>query len=203
MGRSRHTKYQIKVRKQASKGTLSLNKREGATMKMLATLVLMTASSAHGGKIVFKERPRDHRRFGGVDIFPSSTAVWDPVQFTSSSAPETADNNLSSNITSLSNATRVGAVCPDAAAWCSQPVNYPEEAILRAVKEQGDAIQILFPKEHKPTKEVLTLDPSIPVDDSVLGNRFGGSGDDEGAEEVNGSGDEELVIDTFTFPSCC
>merc|ERR1712107_191464 len=143
MGRSRHTKYQIKVRKQASKGTLSFNKREGATMKMLATLVLMTASSAHGGKIVFKEMPRDHRRFGGVDIFPSST-VWDPVQFTSSSAPETADNNLSSNITSLSNATRVGAVCPDAAAWCSQPVNYPDEAILRAVKKQGDAIQILF-----------------------------------------------------------
>ena len=94
-------------------------------MKMLATLVLMTASSAHGGKIVFKERPRDDRRFGGVDIYPSST-VWDPVQFTSSSAPETADNNLGSNITSLSNATGLGAVCPDAAAWCSQPVNYPE-----------------------------------------------------------------------------
>merc|ERR1712013_426261 len=160
-------------------------------MKMLATLVLMTASSAHGGKIVFKERPRDDRRFGGVDIYPSST-VWEPVQFTSSSAPETADNNLSSNITSLSTATRVGAVCPDVAAWCSQPVNYPKEAILRAVKKQGDAIQILFPKEQKPTKkEVLTLDPNIPVDDSVLGNRFGGSGDDEGAEEVDGSGDED------------
>ena len=161
-------------------------------MKMLATLVLMTASSTHGGKIVFKERPRDDRRFGGVDIFPSST-VWDPVQFTSSSAPETSDNNLSSNITSLSNATGLGAVCPDAAAWCSQPVNYPEEAILRAVKKQGDAIQILFPKEQKPTKEVLTLDPSIPLDDSVLGNRFGGSGDDEGAEEVDGSGDGDAV----------
>merc|ERR1711994_96970 len=153
-------------------GHSALTKKEGVTMKMLATLVLMTASSAHGGKIVFKERPRDNRRFGGVDIFPSST-VWDPVQFTS-----------------RSNATGVGAVCPDAAAWCSQPVNYPEEAILRAVKKQGDAIQILFPKEQKPTKEVLTLDPSIPVDDSVLGNRFGGSG-----EEVDGSGDGDAVHD--------
>merc|ERR1719213_850737 len=148
----------------------------------------MTASSAQGGKIVFKERPRDHRRFGGVDIFPSST-VWDPVQFTSSSAPETADNNLSSNITSLSNATGLGAVCPDAAAWCSQPVNYPEEAILRAVKKQGDAIQILFPKEQKPTKEVLRLDPSIPIDESVLGQRFGATEDLEGSGE-EGSGEE-------------
>ena len=160
---------------------------------MFPTLVLLTAAGAQGGKIVFKEReerPRDDRRFGGVDIYPPST-VWGPVQFTSSPVPEIANNSLSSGVesdASFSNATELNALCPNAAAWCSQPSNYPEEAIMRAVRKQGESIQILFPKEQKPTKEVLRLDPSIPIDESVLGQRFGATEDLEGSGE-EGSGD--------------
>jgi len=164
-------------------------------MKMFPTLVLLTAAAAgaQGGKIVFKEReerPRDDRRFGGVDIYPPST-VWGPVQFTSSPAPQIANNSLSSGVASdasSSNETELSALCPNEAAWCSQPSNYPEEAILRAVQKQGESIQILFPKEQKPTKEVLRLDPSIPIDESVLGQRFGATEDLEGSGE-EGSGD--------------
>jgi len=163
---------------------------------MFPTLVLLTAAAAgaQGGKIVFKEReerPRDDRRFGGVDIYPPST-VWGPVQFTSSPAPEIANNSLSSGVASdasSSNETELSALCPNEAAWCSQPSNYPEEAILRAVQKQGESIQILFPKEQKPTKEVLRLDPSIPIDESVLGHRFGGTEDLEGSGK-EGSGEE-------------
>merc|ERR1712062_363140 len=107
-------------------------------MKMF--LVLLTAACAQGGKIIFKEReerPRNDRRFGGVDIYPPST-VWGPVQVTSS--PGIANNS------------------------------------------------ILFPKEQK-QKEVLRLDPSIPVDESLLGNRFGATDDVEGSGE-EGSGEE-------------
>jgi len=157
---------------------------------MFPTLVLLTvalAGGAHGGKIVFKERPRDDRRFGGVDIYPPST-VWGPVHLTSSPAPEIADNSLSSGVESSSNKTELSALCPNEAAWCSEPSNYPEEAIMRAVRKQGESIQILFPKEQKPTKEVLRLDPSIPIDDSVLGQRFGATEDLEGSGE-EGSGD--------------
>jgi len=165
-------------------------------MNMFPTLVLLTAAAAgaQGGKIVFKEReerPRDDRRFGGVDIYPPST-VWGPVQFTSSPAPEIANNSLSSGVASdasSSNETELSALCPNEAAWCSQPSHYPEEAILRAVRKQGDSIQILFPKEQKPTKEVLRLDPSIPIDESVLGQRFGATEDLEGSGE-EGSGEE-------------
>merc|ERR1719264_942481 len=117
---------------------------------------------------------------------------WGPVQFTSSPVPEIANNSLSSGVesdASFSNATELSALCPNEAAWCSQPSNYPEEAILRAVQKQGESIQILFPKEQKPTKEVLRLDPSIPVDESVLGHRFGGTEDLEGSGE-EGSGEE-------------
>jgi len=163
-------------------------------MKMFPTLVLLTAAAAgaQGGKIVFKEReerPRDDRRFGGVDIYPPST-VWGPVQFTSSPAPQIANNSLGSGVASdasFSNETELSALCPNEAAWCSQPSNYPEEAILRAVQKQGESIQILFPKEQKPTKEVLRLDPTIPIDESVLGHRFGGTEEGSGEE---GSGDE-------------
>jgi len=161
-------------------------------MKMFPTLVLLTAAGAQGGKIVFKEReerPRDDRRFGGVDIYPPST-VWGPVQFTSSPAPQIANNSLGSGVASdasFSNETELSALCPNEAAWCSQPSNYPEEAILRAVQKQGESIQILFPKEQKPTKEVLRLDPTIPIDESVLGHRFGGTEEGSGEE---GSGDE-------------
>jgi len=158
-------------------------------MKMFPTLVLLTAAAggAHGGKIVFKERQRDDRRFGGVDIYPPST-VWGPVQFTSSQAPEIANNSLSSDVEISSNKTELSALCPNEAAWCSEPSNYPEEAIMRAVQKQGESIQILFPKEKKPTKEVLRLDPSIPIDESVLGQRFGATEDLEGSGE-EGSGD--------------
>merc|ERR1712203_941853 len=107
-------------------------------------------------------------------------------------APEIANNSLSSGVASdasSSNKTELSALCPNEAAWCSQPSNYPEEAILRAVRKQGDSIQILFPKEQKPTKEVLRLDPSIPIDESVLGQRFGATEDLEGSGE-EGSGDE-------------
>merc|ERR1712032_316369 len=267
----------LKVRKQSSNDPVSCEEREqraNNTMKMFPTLVLLTAAGAQGGKIVFKEReerPRNDRRFGGVDIYPPST-VWGPVQFTSSPAPEIANNSISLGEKS-SNKTELNALCPNAAAWCSQPSNYPEEAIMRAVRKQGESIQILFPKEQKQTKEVLRLDPSIPIDESVLGQRFGATEDLEGSGE-EGSGDavddgrevddgqeqeravqvhrqpsggrgravhpageggkvcrcgvmgpgietrchqeyldhklvalsesgEELVIDTFTFPSCC
>jgi len=163
--------------------------RANNRMKMFPTLVLLTAAGAQGGKIVFKEqeeKPRNNRRFGGVGIYPPST-VWGPVQFTSSPAPEIANNSLSSGENS-SNQTELSALCPNAAAWCSQPSNYPEEAIMRAVQKQGESIQILFPKEQKPTKEVLRLDPSIPIDESVLGQRFGPTEDLEGSGE-EGSGD--------------
>merc|ERR1712186_288542 len=151
-------------------------------------LVLLTAACAQGGKIIFKEseeRPRNDRRFGGGDIYPPST-VWGPVQVTSSPAPGIANNSISSD--SFSNETELTASCPDAAAWCSEPSNYPEETILRAVEKQGDSIHILFPKEQK-QKEVLRLDPSIPVDESLLGNRFGPTDDVEGSGE-EGSGEE-------------
>merc|ERR1719219_2461855 len=160
---------------------------------MFPTLVLLTAAAAaggvHSGKIVFKERPRDERRFGGVDIYPPST-VWAPVQFTSSQAPEIANNSLkSSDVEISSNKTELSALCPNEVAWCSEPSNYPEEAIMRAVQKQGESIQILFPKEKKPRKEVLRLDPSIPIDESVLGQRFGATEDLEGSGE-EGSGEE-------------
>jgi len=156
-------------------------------MKMF--LVLLTAACAQGGKIIFKEReerPRNDRRFGGVDIYPPST-VWGPIQVTNSPPPPgIANNSISSD--RFSNETELTASCPDAAAWCSEPSNYPEEAILRAVEKQGDSIHILFPKEQK-QKEVLRLDPSIPVDESLLGNRFGATDDVEGSGE-EGSGEE-------------
>jgi len=127
-------------------------------MKMYPTLVLLTAAAAgtHGGKIVFKERPRDDRRFGGVDIYPPST-VWGPVQFTSSQAPEIANNSLSTDVEITSNKTELSALCPNEAAWCSEPSNYPEEAIMRAVQKQGESIQILFPKEKKAVAMQLTM----------------------------------------------
>merc|ERR1711981_1331268 len=234
-------------------------------MKMFPTLVLLTAAAAgaQGGKIVFKEReerPRDDRRFGGVDIYPPST-VWGPVQFTSSPAPEIANNSLSSGVasdTSSSNETELSALCPNEAAWCSQPSNYPEEAILRAARKQGSGDAVDAGREVEDAHELeelhedgfenicgLTTEYIMPRAAKNKNGQFRfivnhpEGGDEQyiqlvrvarcaGAGEECGYGvmgpgietrchqeyldhklvalsesGEELVIDTFTFPSCC
>ena len=159
---------------------------------MQPAYLLLCATSVLCGKIVFQEeKPRSERRFGGTDPFPPNTwAALHPT--TPGGTPTTAANNQTSE---------EGASCPEEAPWCIEPAFYPKEAILRAVERQGAAIQVLFPVE-KATKAVLTLDPSLQLDDAVLGLRSAlpeegeGSGE-EGSAEGSGAVAREGSADNY------
>merc|ERR1719458_1640134 len=218
---------------------------------MFPTLVLLTAAGAQGGKIVFKEReerPRDDRRFGGVDIYPPST-VWGPVQFTSSPAPQIANNSLGSGVASDASSPIDESVLGHRFGGTDDLEGSGEEGSGDAVDDGRELDDAHEPEElHEDGFENicgLTTEYIMPRAAKSKNGQFRfivnhPEGADEqyiqlvrvarcaGAGEECGYGvmgpgietrchqeyldhklvalsesGEELVIDTFTFPSCC
>jgi hypothetical protein len=153
--------------------------------------------------------------------------------------------------------------CPEGLDWCDDPLDYPENTILKAVSKQKKAIKIMFDEENLPVEEVNETDIRLRLFDPQFENicsiettyikpraaknkegRFmfivnHPSGADEYIQLVRvatcvsagkecGQGrlassvstqcnqeyldhklvalsatGEELVVDTFSFPSCC
>eukprot|EP00092_Neocalanus_flemingeri_P045996 GFUD01051625.1.p1 GENE.GFUD01051625.1~~GFUD01051625.1.p1 ORF type:complete len:216 (+),score=62.55 GFUD01051625.1:134-781(+) len=159
----------------------------------------------------------------------------------------------------------ISTYCPDDVDWCNEPLNYPENTILKAVVKQKKSVKIMFNNDKIPVEKAN--DTIIGLRSSILESQFENICDveteyimpraaknkegkfmfivnhPEGADEyiqlvriatcisageecgqgrlansvstkcnqeyldhklvaLSATG-EELVVDTFTFPSCC
>merc|ERR1740123_1240974 len=132
-------------------------------------------------------------------------------------------------------------VCPEGEFWCDAPLEYPDQAILKAVSQQKKTFKEMF--DTKPEKENFAIPKNETLwtlletrtnfidydrDDEEFTNicdlstsyirpraaknkegkfRFivnHPEGDDEYLKLGSlGESEEELVVDTFSFPSCC
>eukprot|EP00091_Calanus_sinicus_P006572 TRINITY_DN17279_c0_g1_i2.p1 TRINITY_DN17279_c0_g1~~TRINITY_DN17279_c0_g1_i2.p1 ORF type:complete len:144 (-),score=41.50 TRINITY_DN17279_c0_g1_i2:10-441(-) len=60
--------------------------------------------------------------------------------------------------------------CPEGLDWCDDPLQYPENTILKAVSKQKKAIRIMFDEEKLPEEEVNEIDIRLRIFDPQFEN---------------------------------
>lgn len=151
---------------------------------MKGVVFFFSVSTVLAGKIVFHEdveESRNERRYSGLDLFPWMNSLNSTMSPDYINIPEETTTEIVSNFTTteepiaLVHGDNSSNICSGGASWCSHPIGYPKEAILKAVRNQKDSmLKIILPTQRIPSeKQGLRLDPGIPVDEAVLGLRSG------------------------------
>jgi hypothetical protein len=81
---------------------------------------------------------------------------------------ETVEDDQKEETTDVNHENKFSASCPNGASWCDQPLNYPSDAIVKAVAKQKKTINILFTNASEIKSEL-----KLPEHGSSIGERMG------------------------------
>merc|ERR1712115_197018 len=207
--------------------------------------LLLVIPSLVSGRILFPFELEELQKRGGLTADAISFSSSDTTTMTIETSTTTNVDTTTTRQEDVESSTTtsdimVVPVCPEGEFWCDAPLEYPDQAILKAVSQQKKTFKEMF--DTKPVKENF----AIPKNETLWTlletrtNFVDYDGDDEyiqlvrvstcssagsecGRGRLEGAGvktrcqqeysdhklvsldesGEELVVDTFLFPSCC
>ena len=106
------------------------------------------------GRILFPFELDELQKRGGFSAdaisFSSSETTTKPIE-TSTATTNVDTTTMRQEDVESTTLTEITAICPEGEFWCDTPLEYPDQAILRAVSKQKKTFKEMF--DSKPEKE--------------------------------------------------
>jgi len=125
--------------------------------------LLLVIPSLVSGRILFPFELEELQKRGGfsadaISFTSSDTTTTKPIETETSTMTTNVDSTTmrqEEDVELTTLPTEITAMCPEGEFWCDTPLEYPDQAILRAVSKQKKTFKEMF--DSKPEKENFAI----------------------------------------------